>query len=482
MFIFLRRRMLPAALLVALTGCASLSADHGFGEVSENVRQRLGQAPLQSRADREHGETREIVQKLLQEPLTADSAVQIALLNNRSLQADYQELGIAEANWVQASRLPNPGFSFGRTRSGDNLKIDRSFSMAVMGLLTLPLSSKIERRQFEVSKLTIVNRILQVAAETRSAYYQSVAANQSIAYQEQVESAAAAGSELAGKMAKAGNFNQLELAREQAFHADAVTQLTRSRQQAVIAREQLIRLLGLSSVHTAMQLPPRLPELPDQRPSLQDAESLAMAQRLDIAAARLEVEGLQSTLGLNRATRFINVLDLAYLHNSEPGIPHETGYQISLEIPLFDWGGARVAKSEAIYMQAAHRLAATAVDAQSQVRVAYHGYQSAYDLARHYRDQVVPLRKRVSDEYLLRYNGMLSSVFELLADAREQANAVNAAIDANRDFWLADSEMQLALGGSVPPPTAAAATSSSPAPAPVPTPVPATAKPQGKQP
>ncbi|SFB29663.1 Outer membrane protein TolC [Collimonas sp. OK607] len=470
MFIFLRRRMLPAALLVALTGCASLSADHGFGEVSEVTKQRLGQAPAQPRSEQEHSEARDTVQKLLQQPLTADAAVQIALLNNRNLQADYQELGIAEANLVQASRLPNPGFSFGRTRSGDNLKIDRSFSMALMGLLVLPTSSKIEQRQFEVSKLTTVNRILQVAAETRSAYYQSVAANQSITYQEQVESAAAAGSELAGKMAKAGNFNQLELAREQAFHADAVTQLTRSRQQAVVAREQLIRLLGLGSAQITLQLPPRLPELPAQRPSLQDAENLAMAQRLDIAAAKLEVEGLQATLGLNQATRFINVLDLAYLHNSEPGIPHETGYQISLEIPLFDWGGARIAKSEAIYMQAAHRLAATAVDAQSQVRVAYQGYQSAYDLARHYNDQVVPLRKRVSDEYLLRYNGMLSSVFELLADAREQANAVNAAIDANRNFWLADSEMQLALGGSLP--ISTPAPSSSPAPA----------KPQGKQP
>ncbi|AIY40769.1 Copper tolerance protein [Collimonas arenae] len=456
MFIFLRGRLLPAALLAALAGCASLSQDQGFSDVAALAKPGLGLTPQRANSETERTASQKLVRKLLQKPLSVDDAVQIALLNNRGLQADYEELGIAEASWVQAGRLPNPGFSFGRTRNGDDIKIDRSFSMAVMGLLTLPVTSRIEAQQFQVRKLTTANRILQVAAACRDAYYQSVAANQSVRYQEQVESAAAAGSELAAKMAQAGNFNQLELAREQAFHADAVVQLARSRQLAVAAREQLIRLLGLSAEQAGFKLPQQLPELPRQRPSLQDSEQLAMTQRLDIAASKLEVDGLQKTLGLNRATRFINVLELAYLHNSEPGASRETGYQVSLEIPLFDWGGARVARSESIYMQAAHRLAETALDAQSQVRVSYANYQTAYDLARHYRDQVLPLRKRVSDEYLLRYNGMLSSVFELLADSREQANAVNAAIDASRDFWMAESAMQLALGGPVSPPSVAA--------------------------
>ena len=459
MFIFLRRRMLPAALLAVLAGCASLSPDQGFGDAAALAKPALGQMPPRARTGEERAAGRQLVQQLLQRPLTVDAAVQIALLNNRGLQADYEALGIAEASWVQASRLPNPGFSFGRTRSGGDIKIDRSFSMAVMGLLSLPITARIEAQQFQVSKLNTANRILQVAADTRNAYYQSVAAGQSVRYQEQVESAAAAGSALAQKMAQAGNFNQLELAREQAFHADAITQLTRSRQLAMTTREQLVRLLGLNGEQSGFVLPQQLPELPKQRPSLQDSEQLAMAQRLDIAAEKLEVDGLQQTLGLNRATRFINVLELAYLHNSEPGASRETGYQVSIEIPLFDWGGARIAKSEAIYMQAAHRLAETVLNAQSQLRVSYAGYQSAYDLARHYREQVLPLRKRVAEEYLLRYNGMLSSVFELLSDAREQANAVNAAIDAERDFWMADNALQLALGGPLnPPPQAAAST------------------------
>ncbi|AMO99296.1 putative rND efflux system outer membrane lipoprotein [Collimonas arenae] len=154
MFIFMRRRVLPASLLAALAGCASLSADQGFGDVSEIAGQRLRQTPERPRSEAELGETRQLIDKLLQKPLSVDDAVQIALLGNRGLQADYEELGIVEANLVQASRLPNPGFSFGRTRSGDDIKIDRSFSMAVMGLLTLPATSKIERRQFQIAKLS----------------------------------------------------------------------------------------------------------------------------------------------------------------------------------------------------------------------------------------------------------------------------------------------------------------------------------------
>ena len=168
-----------------------------------------------------------------------------------------------------------------------------------------------------------------------------------------------------------------------------------------------------------------------------------MTNRLDVLMAQKELAGLSATLGLTRSTRFVNLLDLGYRRDSGA-----SGYEIELQIPLFDWGGARVAKAEAIYMQALHRAAGTAVDARSQVRETYAAYRSAYDIARHYRDEIVPLKKRISDQQLLRYNGMLISVFELLADARDQVTSVNAAIEAQRDFWIADAALQAALTGS----------------------------------
>lgn len=448
---------LAATLL--LGGCATVTQDSGFKTVADVARDRLGQEATWQRSPEARDTAAQRTRELLAQPLTMDSAVQIALLNNRGLQASYAELGISEAAMVQASRLPNPGFTFERTRSGNDLSISRTFSLSFLNLLTLPVAARIEGRYFEQTKLLTANQMLQVAADTRRAYINAVAAEQSARYAEQVQQAAEAGAEFARRLAAAGNFSKLDRAREQAFYAETTANLARTRQQAQAEREALIRQLGLwgadTGADTGFKLPERLPDLPKARPELQEIEAYALRNRLDIQAGKLQVEGLASSLGLTQATRFINVLDLGYVRNSKTNEPRETGYEIGIEIPLFDWGGARVARAQAIYMQAADQLADTAVRARSEVRETYVRYQTAYDLTRHYRDEVVPLRKTISDEMLLRYNGMLVSVFELLADAREQVNAVNGYIDALRGYWIAQTDLQMALGGKLPPAEAA---------------------------
>lgn len=448
------RKLAPPLLAIALSGCAGFSDSGGFDTVNQYARQRLGQETNWMRSAQDVDGVTQRVRSLLTTPISVDDAVQIALINNRELQASYSELGIAEADLVQAGRMPNPGFSFGRTHTGDDIKIDRSLTLSVMSLLAMPAASRIEARRFEQTRLKLADNMLRTAAQTRKAYYQSIAAAQSLRYLEQVRQADDIAHQLALRMASRGNFSQLDAAREQAFYLETSMQLTRARTQAQQDKESLIRLLGLSKQDgtlSLLQLSTRLPDLPKQATTLSDSESesIAMEQRLDVQSARVEVSALQSSLGLSKATRFVNVLDLGYVRNSESGKPAEIGYQASIEIPLFDWGNARVAKAEAIYMQAVHRLAAVAVQAQSEVRNAYAAQQNAYTLARQYQDDVIPLRKRISDEYLLRYNGMLASVFELLGDAREQSLAVNAAIDATRDYWVADSDLQLVLGGTV---------------------------------
>jgi outer membrane protein TolC len=205
-------------------------------------------------------------------------------------------------------------------------------------------------------------------------------------------------------------------------------------------------LLGLQA--GTFNLPDRLPDLPAQPNDPGDAEASAMTRRLDVQAAKMEADSTARALGLTRATGVINVLEAGYVNKSETGAPRRNGYQVALELPLFDWGGARTAKAEALYMQSVHRTADVAVRARSEVRTAYAGYRTAYDTAAHYRDEVLPLRRQISDEVLRRYNGMLASVFELLADAREQIASVNTAIEAQRDFWIADTNLQSALQGA----------------------------------
>ncbi|MGF6651850.1 outer membrane protein TolC [Paraburkholderia youngii] len=446
-----RRATSVALAMLFLAGCTTFSKDGGFNTVSSTASERLGKEAVYVKTDEDREAVFRRTQELLAKPLGMDDAVQVALLNNRGLQASYGELGISEADLVQAGRLPNPGFAFSRTHWSDGFGISRAFSIGVLGILTLPVATHIESQRFEETKLETANAMLAVAADTRKAYVSAVAAEQAALYSAQVKDSAEAGAELALRMRQAGNFSKLDYAREQAFYAESVAEMAKARQQSVVAREKLTRIMGLWGSGTQFRLPERLPDLPSDRPQLNDLESFAMQNRLDIQAAKHRTQSVARSLGLSKATRFINALDVGYLNNFETDKGHEHGYEISVEIPIFDWGSAKVARAEAIYMQSANRLAQTAIDARSEVRESYSAYVTSYDVAKHYRDEVVPVRKTISDEMLLRYNGMLASVFELLADSREQVAAVNGYIDALKDFWLAETDLQQSLGGRLPP-------------------------------
>jgi outer membrane protein TolC len=447
--------------LAFLAGCTTFSKDGGFDTVSTTASQRLGKDAVLVRTDEDRSAVAKRTQELLSGPLGMDEAIQIALLNNRGLQASYGELGIAEADLVQAGRLPNPGFTFSRTHGGNDLSISRTFTLGLLNVLTLPLSTRIESRRFEQTRLLAADTMLKVAADARRAYIGAVAAKQSAAYAEQVKDSAEAGAELASRMQQAGNFSKLDYAREQAFYAEAVAQLAKARQQSVAAREKLTRTMGLWGSQAQYDLPERLPDLPATKPELQDLEHFAMQNRLDIQAAKLQTQSVASSLGLSPATRFINALDVGYQNNFTTSDGREQGYEISVEIPIFDWGTSKVARAKAIYLQSANRVAEAAINARSEVRESYSAYVTDYDVAKHYRDEVVPIRKTISDELLLRYNGMLASVFELLADSRDQIGAVNSYIDALKDYWLAETDLQQALGGRLPPLAMASAPSTS---------------------
>ena len=226
---------------------------------------------------------------------------------------------------------------------------------------------------------------------------------------------------------------------------EAAARLARARQRALGERERLARLMGLWGDDLDFKLPERLADLPATLEPADGLEAKAVADRLDIRMARAEIDGLRRSLGLTRATRFINVLEAGPSLTRDAGGPTRTGFEIVLEVPIFDFGESKVAKAENTYLMAVNRLAQIAVNGRSEVREAYAAYRTAHDLALHYQNEVVPLRKRISDEMVLRYNGMLISVFELLADAREQIAAVAAAIEAQRDFWIADTDLKFAL-------------------------------------
>ena len=444
------RPVVAMSALALLAGCASLSRDGGFSSVEQAVEQRTGAQAKWVRTEDEANSVRARVKELLGKPLSAEDAVQIALLNNPGLQAAYAEVGIAEADLVQASRWRGPRFSFARLRRGDEIEYERSVFFDVLGLITIPLAVRGEEKRFDAAKSRAAAEALRAALDARKAWFAAVAAQESAKYMEQVKDAAEASAELARRMAALGNFSKLDQAREQAFYAAAAADLARARHAQVAARERLARLMGLWGDDLAFGLPERLPELPKDAREGGDLEDQALAQRLDVQAAKRDTESLAESLGLTKVTRFISLLEFGLHNNSETDRPRQRGWEVELEIPIFDFGTARTARAERLYMQSVSRAAETAIQARSEVREAYSAYRTSFDLARHYRDEVVPLRRRISEEMLLRYNGMLASVFELLADSREQVAAVNAYIESLREFWLAESDLQMALTGRSP--------------------------------
>ncbi|HWU34053.1 MAG TPA: TolC family protein [Methylovorus sp.] len=439
--------MVSLVLVSLLPGCATFSRDGGFDQVAATVKAKTGQDIRWVKSEGERHALDAHIAQQLQQPLTVDDAVQIALLNNRGLQASYAELRISEADLVQAGRLPNPRFSMLRASRDGEYKIEQALTFNIFSLVTMPKATDIERRRFEQTQRQVSLEVLRLASTTRKAYFTALAAAQSERYMQQVLRAAETSATLAQRMKRAGNWSTLDEAREQGFYADATLGAARAQQASLQAREQLARLMGLE--HAQYSLPERMPDLPVELQAAANLEQTAMQQRMDLQMMKLQTEALAGQLGLTRTTRFINVLELgpARVLEGRRSDPYKNGVEISLEIPLFDGGGARVARAEATYMQAVNQLAQAAVEARSEVRESYGRYHSSYDIARHYRDSVVPLRQKIAEENQLRYNGMLVSVFDLLADARAQIASVNSYIEALRDFWLAQSDMEMALIG-----------------------------------
>ena len=451
------RSALAAAAALLLAGCASTDPDTALRLSADEARERTGVEARLLRSDDDRRALAREIDALLEEPLGLDAAVRIAVLNHPGLQASYWDAGIAQADLAQAARLRNPSFGFSRMDGGGSREIERGVSLDLAGLLTMPLRRRMAERRHQETTLQVAAAIERHAIATRRAWIEAVASGQALDYARQVAAAADASSELMERMTLAGNASALDLARESAFHAEAGAAVLRAGRARDAAREHLTRQLGLWGAQAGYALPERLPELPAEPVELAGIERLALERRLDVRAARAAAAGTAADLGLTRATRMVNVLDLGYASKSETGEARSEGYEISLELPLFDWGGARVARAQSVYMQALGLVAETAVNARSEARAGYLGYRASYDVARHYRDQVIPLRQKIAGETLLRYNGMLASPFELLADAREQAAAVHATIDALKDFWLAEADLEAALGGRLPAPAPAPA-------------------------
>jgi outer membrane protein TolC len=224
--------------------------------------------------------------------------------------------------------------------------------------------------------------------------------------------------------------------------------------------------MGLWGGDTGFKLPGDLPALPKQPETMEAIEVEAINRRLDLLIARHDIAALAQALKLNEATRYVSMLQLAGLFNSESANPltnfdtaiNRGGVALDFDIPIFDTGEAKLRSARETYMRALNRLAGRAVNARSEARIAYDTYRGTYDIARFYESRVLPLRDVVSRQIALRYTtavntgeNMRVDLFKVLVDTRIRITAAASALDARRDFSLAEVDLQAALtfgGGS----------------------------------
>lgn len=381
------------------------------------------------------------VEAELAKPLDRDAALRIALAASPEMR---RLLALQEGALLDAAaigRLTNPRFTYERLRSAEGLDIERWVSFGLLDVLTWPQRQRIARAELESARLRLATTVLDRMTEVRQAWVRAVAAAEKRGYAERVLASAEASAELARRMESAGNFNRLERARQQTYEADARARLTTAQQDELEARELLVRLLGLSAQQAAsLQLPQRLPELPTQPMAGDELLTTVKSTRLDLRLAAADWQAAAAANGLTRIGSLTDV-ELA-LRDGSP-----RGFEIEVVLPLFDPGELKRGAARARLEAAAHELEQVAVVAASDLRVSYSAYRSSHENAVHHRDVLVPLRKSMSEETLLRYNGMLIGVFELLADARDQVDTVIAAIEANERFWLAEASLQASLLG-----------------------------------
>jgi outer membrane protein, heavy metal efflux system len=436
-----------AALLPILGACAAVPTGPVQDDAAGELAARIGQPVDWNAGNPDDRRVREAVRRMLADELTLDEASAIALVNNRELRAALARTGIARADLLQAGLLENPSFGFSLLDSDAGIEREFSVFQDFLGVFTLAARRNLAAHELERTRLAVAQQALDLVAEVKQAYYALVADQQAIELYSQVLDATEAAAELAARQYRAGTLSLREQALHQSFHAQAALEGARAEARLGVDRERLNRLLGLWGADTAWKLPDRLPEIPAALPAAAELEAKAVADRLDLAAQRSNVEAVNMALDYTRQTRWLSAFGIGFTIKRDADGTYARGPGVAFGLPLFDRGQGRIARLEAQLQEAEAHYAQRAIAVRAEVREAVARAQASHGMVMHYRIAVLPLAEQVVGETLKFYNGMLVGVYELLAAKQAQIGAARDYIAAWRDFWMAWAELERAVGG-----------------------------------
>jgi cobalt-zinc-cadmium efflux system outer membrane protein len=449
-------RCLTTTLLVAaglLAGCASLDPAPSFEQVRKDVAERTGREVRWNQGTAADAEVRLQVRRMLEAELTADQAVQIALLNNRRLQATYESLGIAQANLVQAGLLKNPIFE-GSYRFDDGGGGDGVLEMQVvqdfLDILLIPMKKRLAESQLQRARLEVTGEVMDLAHRVRTAYVRLVASQQAAQMWRTTVEAAEASYDVAQRLHKAGNMTDLDLSGQRALYEQAKLDLAAAEAGVLEDRERLNALMGLWGQNTTWRTVAQLPDIPPDELDPNDLEKQAVARSVDLALARQNVQTAAASIGLDVAATVFQTVEGGFHAERDPGDLWQAGPMLVAPLPIFDQGQASSAAGKAEVRRRWEQYVALAVEVRAAARAARHRLVYTRPQALYYQQVMVPLRRQITAATLLQYNAMQVGVFDLLLAKQQEVEAERRALEVLRDYWIARSEMELILNGRVP--------------------------------
>ncbi len=451
------RRSTLIVAAATLCACASVQPTKSRQKVGEIVEQRTGAKDVIT--DKQDEDSRALVRDrvaaLVAKPLTLERAVAIALLNNRELRAVLEELGVAQADLVQAGLLQNPTIAGDLVNStkGNGLGGGVALTQSLLSVFLIPAKRRLAKSQVAHAVVTVGQAALMLTRDVRVGYLAALAAERDLELQRTMVQAAEVADELATRQLEVGNLTMLDRQLFAAALDEARVHWADAQIEATVAREELTRMLGLWGEGVSWTLADAMPVLPAKDADLSALESRAIRERLDLSAARVEIDSIKHAIGLRRRG-VIAQIDAGPVARNEVGTDagHEwvIGAELSLEIPIFDPGHADVGRMQAYLRQAEHRLQDAAISARSQIRVQREQLVAARRKVEYYRDTILPRAEEITDLTLLQYNAMLLGTYQLLETRSDQTEARREFVQALREYWTAHSELELAVGGRLP--------------------------------
>jgi cobalt-zinc-cadmium efflux system outer membrane protein len=449
-------RFMAISSLVVLTASASRARDPDYParNVQRLVRDRSGKEVRWEKDQVAREQALQDVRRLLRPPLTTDTAVQIALLNNRSLQARFEEVGLSTADLLEAATIPNPRFDLAvrvPDKPPSGTYVDYGAAIDFLSIIMIPLKKRVAKDQLQAAALSVAHETLQLVSQVKTAFYSLQASRQLLRRLKSIAETDAAAFDLAQRQQSAGNISDLALAQQQATYSRSRLDIAMTEAEIRQDRERLNRLLGLWGPDVNWLLADELPEIPRSELPSGGLERLAISQRLDLQADYLSVESQAKNLGLTKSFRFLGALDFGVESERETDAQTRTGPTFVIELPIFNQGQARIARGEAALRQAQDRLETLAVDVRSQIREFRDELVTKREIARSYQEELLPIQRRILSESLRNYNAMQISDFELFSIKAEEERTEREYVEAVRDYWITRTQLEEAVGGNLNP-------------------------------